>query len=557
MKNFFLFLFLSFTGGVLLSSYIPEILFFLIPFFILVPIIEKSAWSLPVFFTGVFLTGAFLSHQDSLEDTQIKRVYAACFVTSPPYFSPDFTAFSCRVFESDFKPLEGRKVSVYLRWEDRDIFAGSSVSFFGRGYIQDGRIKLYPYRGFFQTLNDRNPLYPVAWLKNFLIDRYRSSTVDESAFALGMALIFGERGYISRYREEFINAGTSHLLAISGMHVGILILILLFITSFIGRVSYYITAMFLVIYPLFTGLQVPVVRASMLGILYLYSKIRYLRVNPFGLLFFVAFVILLFSPESVYSVSFQLSFIAVAGLLLFRDIFSISSGGKVVNFIAGSFLMSVVALVFTLPVIAYHFGKFSLTTVIATPVLVILLFPYLFLSALNLFTFFSIKPLVLFMDYTGLFFLHINSLFSELPAVYTGYSPSLLAVFAVLCILIGVHLSGIRPFFRLIVSVFAVLVFLSITRVKDFRPFIYVKKGPKKPYLAVIVPYGECFFNSRKLLYLLDKYGCREKIPLRYAGYTGDGENFSYKTVPGGYIVNFRGRSYTIKNGTYIIYPEK
>jgi len=557
VKNFFLFLFLSFTGGILTSSYIPQFLFFLIPIFILIPLIEKSLWSIPLFFAGVFLSGAFLSHGKSLKDIYIKKTYIGCFVTSPPYFSPSFTAFSCRVFESDFEALRGKKVSVYLKGENRDIFVGSSVSFFGKGYVQEDRVKLFPYKDFFKVLNDRNPLYPIAKLKNILLERYRNSTIDSSAFALGMALIFGERGYISRYKEAFINAGTSHLLAISGMHVGILILILLFITSLAGRISYYLTALFLAIYPLFTGLQIPVVRASMLGILYLYSKIKYLKINPFNLLFFVAFVILLFSPHSIYSVSFQLSFIAVAGLLLFKELFKMDFGKRIVNFFITSFLLSVVALIFTLPVVAYHFGKFSLTTVVATPVLVILLFPYLFLSAVNLFTFFYIKPLVVSMDLIGLLFLKINKWFADMSVIHSGYSPSITAVLIVLVALVCISLLKIRPVFRLALSIFAVLIFLGFTKTREMKPFIYVKKGLKKPYVAVIVPYGECFYSSRKLLSLLDRYGCREKIPFRYASYISTGVNFNYKVIPEGYLINFNGKSYTVKNGRYTIYPEK
>jgi len=557
VKNFFISVFFFLSGGVLVSDYIPGFLFYLIPFLIIFPLVWKNFWTVLLFFMGIFLLGGFLIYEEKLPDRKIERCFVSCHVDSIPYVSPDFTAFSCRVSSSDIGFLEGRKINVYLKGENRDVFIGSLVSFFGRGYVQENSIKLFVYEGFMSIDNDKNPFYYIARLKNFLINRYFRYSSGDSSFALGMALIFGERGYLTKEKKDFINAGTSHLLAISGMHVGILIIIMLFVTAFLGRFSYYITAVFLLVYPFFTGLHIPVVRASALGVLYLYSKIKYLKVNPFDLLFFVAVVIVLFSPSALFSVSFQLSFIAVLGLLLFRDLLELKTGRKAFDLLISSLLMSVVAVIFTVPVVVYYFGKFSLATVVATPVLVFLLFPYLFLSVFNLFTFFSIEPAVYLMDFIGKVFLDINGFFADLEAVYSGYNPSPVMVIVAITILVIVALFRFKHLYRLAVSILVLLIFLSFSKVRSTDTLVYVKKGSKIPAVAVITPYGDCFYSSRKVYSLLDKYGCTLKIPFYYHRYYETTFDFDYKRGKEGYLIILNGAVFRVENRDYTFYPLK
>ncbi|MDQ7056886.1 MAG: ComEC/Rec2 family competence protein [Persephonella sp.] len=297
----------------------------------------------------------------------------------------------------------------------------------------------------------------------------------------------------------------------------------------------------------------PVVRASFLGILYLISKLKYLKVNSLNLLFFVGFIVLLFSPDSLFSVSFQLSFIAVLGLLLYSDLLNVRHKNAVVRYIGSSFLMSVVAVLFTAPVVLYYFGKFSLTTIIATPVLVLLLFPYLFLSVFNLFSCFSFYPAVYLMDVLGNLFIDINSFFGKWNFVHYGFSPSVFSVIIYIFLVIAVALYKINNFYKISISVALFFVFLNFSKSSSEQWEVYVLKGKRYPDFVVISPYGECFFKgfSRRLKTVMDKKGCRKRFLIGY--YDRYESVAQIESDRGAVIIN--GVKYRLENRNYRFYP--
>ncbi len=553
MEKFFVWVFLFLSSGIIFSK-----LYFLnLPVFLPVLLLIfsflffKTNLFIPVFFFSVFALGLSIGKYERLEDKFYRNSFIGCITTSVPYVSDRFTAFDCYVVQTDRKELLHKTVKVYLKGENREVFLGSSVYFFGKINISDGYIKTYPYKYFSQINNSSNPFYIVYWLKNRLIENYQKQSYSDETFRLGLALVFGEKGYLGREKEEFINAGTSHLLAISGMHVGIILLTLLFIFRFNRRFSYYTSLVFLSVYPLFTGLHIPVVRASFLGILYVISKLKYLKVNPLNLLFFVGFVVLLFSPDSLFSVSFQLSFIAVLGLILYSDLLNVRHKNVAVRYSVSSFLMSVIAVLFTAPVILYYFGKFSLTTIIATPILVLFLFPYLFLSVFNLFSFFAFSPAVYLMDFLGKLFIGINSFFANWNFVHYGFSPSVFSVITYIFLMIAVALSKINVSHKLFISTAMFFVFLNFSRSSSDQWEIHVFKGNRYPDFAVISPYGECFFKgfSRRLKTVMDKRGCRKRFMINYDYNAVNQVKFDKGSV----VIN--GVKYKLENSNYIFYP--
>jgi competence protein ComEC len=497
---------------------------------------------------SVFLLGISIHDSSGIEEKN--NVYIGCTVTSAPYVSRNFTSFSCKVRDSDFNRIKNRRITVYLRGENRDVFIGSSVSFLGKIRKRDRGIVAYPYRGFINIDNSKNILYPVYFLKKKMMKNYSENTLNENRFNLGLALVFGEKGYIKEEKENFINAGTSHLLAISGMHVGIILMIILFLLGFKKRLSYYTAGVFLIIYPFFTGLHTPVIRASMLGLLYVISKIKYLKISSLNLLFFVAFFILIFSPDSLFSVSFQLSFVAVFGLILYSGLISTDLRNRAYKFIHSSFFMSVVAVLFTTPVILYYFGKFSLTTVIATPLLVLILFPYLFLSVLNLMTFFSIPVLIKGMDLAGGIFLKLNSFFGQLNFVHAGYNPDSFTVVFFILLLSGIAVLKMNNYLKICVSSILFFVFLTVSAVRpDYR--IYVFKGKKLPDYLVITPYGECIYSKKtyKIKAVLDKNRCR------YSGKQIEISDVKVIKEKDRIKVKIKDKTFVLKNSEYIVHP--
>ncbi|WP_457641484.1 ComEC/Rec2 family competence protein [Persephonella sp.] len=397
---------------------------------------------------------------------------------------------------------------------EEDIFYRSNISFLGSIFVTEKGIYGAPAKGFIKVEN-KNNIFLYLWkYKRFLIKKFREKTEDDDLYVLGLALIFGEKGFLDKdLKEVFISSGLTHLLAISGLHIAIIISILIFVFSFFSKkIAYYLTGGLLTLYPVFTGLHIPVLRSSMMGILYIIAKIKYIKIQPMNILFFVGFVILLFSPKSLFSVSFQLSFIAVFGILLGLKYINFETENKFMNFTVSALIMSVIATIFTMPVVLYHFGKFAPVSIISTPVSMFFIYPYLFFSVLNLFTFFSLSPFVFFMNLAGKLFLETAYFFDKLELFTYGYSPD---IFLVLSYLAGVSvllIIKINHFIRFLLILSSVIIFLlfSKTEIRNYK--IYVFKGKFSPEILLIAPQKECFVYQNRENYriktLMDKYGC-------------------------------------------------
>ena len=138
--------------------------------------------------------------------------------------------------------------------------------------------------------------------------------------ALPEALLLGERSNLpEETKRGFTDAGAAHLLAVSGLHVGLLAGLLLIPLSrwCAPRVRLMVFSAFLLFYCALLGFSAPVVRASLLMILLLYR--RTVRRAPDALTALCAafWLILLFRPLDLFSAGFQLSFCAVLGIVAF------------------------------------------------------------------------------------------------------------------------------------------------------------------------------------------------------------------------------------------------
>ncbi|MBC8281261.1 MAG: DNA internalization-related competence protein ComEC/Rec2 [Chloroflexi bacterium] len=139
--------------------------------------------------------------------------------------------------------------------------------------------------------------------------------------ALGQALLLGLRGDLPpEMVEDFRSTGTSHLLAISGLHVGVLVAMFLAASAWLfGRRGFYFLAVPLIMvwaYALVSGLPPSVVRAAVMGSVYLVAVGIGRPGSIIPALALSAGLMTVVSPEIIQRVSFQLSFAAVAGIAL-------------------------------------------------------------------------------------------------------------------------------------------------------------------------------------------------------------------------------------------------
>lgn len=156
---------------------------------------------------------------------------------------------------------------------------------------------------------------------------YLKSRVDEyfPEFEGGIlkAVLLGDRTHISReVRDVFSKTGTAHVLAISGLHMGILLLIFLFVLGFLPvglNARYALAIILLLLYLPVAGARVSVIRSGIMSVVFLYAFIAERRPCSLNALGLAGLIILLMNPLELYAIGFQLSFSAVSSLILFYE----------------------------------------------------------------------------------------------------------------------------------------------------------------------------------------------------------------------------------------------
>ncbi len=232
------------------------------------------------------------------------------------------------------------------------------------------------------------------------------------SFILG-AMVLGDKSRMPSYLKEKLNrAGVRHITAVSGMHVVIISSLIMSLLLGLGlwkNQAFYLALLSVFLFVLFIGFHPSALRAGIMAGFFLLAEKMGRRGISSRILVFVAAVMLLFNPLLLlYDAGFQLSFLAVLGIVYFSSFFR-----KLFSFIPNYFnlreilAMTFSAQVFTLPLLVYQFGSFSLATPLANllilPVvywIMILGFAFLILGLLSPFLGFILSfPLFILLFY--------------------------------------------------------------------------------------------------------------------------------------------------------------
>ncbi|MCM1053858.1 MAG: DNA internalization-related competence protein ComEC/Rec2 [Ruminococcus sp.] len=217
-------------------------------------------------------------------------------------------------------------------------------------------------------------------VKNYL---YKKASKIKNTNSYIYAFILGDKDYIeNEVYNTFKNNGITHLFAVSGMHVGVLV----------GSCSYMLKKLhfkevlingliivFLIFYMLLLNFTASVVRASLMYIFLLINKKLKLNLNTKKILYLLCFILLIINPFYIYDIGFIYSFTTSLGLIIFNK--------KITgNYLKKLLMVSLIAFLFSLPITLYNNYEFNLLTVfnniIIVPLVSIILFP------LSLITFF-------------------------------------------------------------------------------------------------------------------------------------------------------------------------
>ena len=177
-------------------------------------------------------------------------------------------------------------------------------------------------------------------------------------------------------KTAFAQTGVNHVLAVSGLHVGLIAGTVFFILKILGigrGITATLTIFALVLYALITGLPPSVVRASTMGCVALLGMVGQRDIDGGNILGIAGLGLLIARPQDLFDVGFQLSFVATGGILIFyrplRD-FLPEKKGWYDTFIAGPLAVSLAAQATTLPFVVAYFGLVSVIGLIANLIVV-------------------------------------------------------------------------------------------------------------------------------------------------------------------------------------------
>ncbi len=173
-----------------------------------------------------------------------------------------------------------------------------------------------------EKLGDEKTFAPLIWLydrRADLIEQFNEHFNVSTAGILDASLL-GNRNFLDkRTAEVFRDGGTFHILVISGLHITFIGgLILLFVRFFTARklLNFLIAAGFLWSYAIAVGANLPVIRASLMFTILLFSQVIYRNGTLLNALGGCALVLLVLRPSDLFSPSFQLTFVSVAAIVV-------------------------------------------------------------------------------------------------------------------------------------------------------------------------------------------------------------------------------------------------
>lgn len=217
-------------------------------------------------------------------------------------------------------------------------------------------------------LHSGNPIFAFSFnARDYFNSVLQHYLPDSSVLGVASALVLGLRNQVD---DDLINAyahsGTIHILAVSGLHVGAIYLLLVFLTAFIPKKKWYIVAKLLIFilglwfYALLTGLSPSVVRATVMFSFIAIGDEMGRKTNLFNSLAGAALLTLCFDPKAIFSVGFQLSYIAVAGIgLLYSSFYNLLSPKTwLLRKVWQLLCVSLAAQIATFPLTVYYFHQF-------------------------------------------------------------------------------------------------------------------------------------------------------------------------------------------------------
>lgn len=271
--------------------------------------------------------------------------------------------------KNNFKPIENQENSTF---DYKGFLANQYI--YTQGYINAQQ---------WEKIGHEESIFSICMnIRNKALNTLHENGLTDSNLQLIAALAFGDKSLLDEETKgNFQTAGAMHILAVSGLHVGIVNGILFFLFGFIRKKEHIWIKILCCItgiwaYACLTGMSPSVQRASIMCSMVSISIILKRCCSTYNSLAAAAIISLLISPNDLFSVSFQLSYVAVLSIVYF--------GQKIQNLfctetIIGSYIWGIIAVsiavqIGTLPITLFYFGAIPTYSLITNIVVIPLSF---------------------------------------------------------------------------------------------------------------------------------------------------------------------------------------
>ena len=239
----------------------------------------------------------------------------------------------------------------------------SDHGIYWQAFVKEKNWKFVPEKSFFSVRTEAKKV------QYYLVNCLKKYGFSQSSLAVASALTTGDRDFLDpRTKKYFSDSGTMHILAISGLHVGIIYFISLYFFSFFGKRRHVLLIRLIFIllllwsYAFITGLSPSVMRAALMFSLLLLGQTLQRKSDVYNILAVSAFILLFIHPVWIRDAGFQLSYFAVLGIVaLYRPLYLFAATGiwwfdKIWSLL----VVSITAIAGTFPLTLFYFHRFPL-----------------------------------------------------------------------------------------------------------------------------------------------------------------------------------------------------
>ncbi len=212
-----------------------------------------------------------------------------------------------------------------------------------------------------------------------------ASSMEQQEFAVVNALLLGDRSYIDyEMNDQIKKLGLAHVFAISGLHIGVIIMSVLFVADklmIMRERTYIFILVALPLYGILTGAAPSIMRAVIMGEIVVLANLLHKRSDIFTNLSLAALIILLINPKAAMDVGFQMTFLITLGIVIFMPI--INYGLQVCRlrwlWLRTLLSLNLSAQILAFPLLIYYFQEFPWTSLLShylvLPLINLLLLP--------------------------------------------------------------------------------------------------------------------------------------------------------------------------------------